>query len=51
MIPKFFNAYSNDTDDIFKNIEECNPIKKCKILIDFNDMTADVLNNKKINPI
>ena len=36
---------------IYENIEEYNPNKKCKILIDFDDMIADMLNNKKINLI
>ena len=30
---KAFVEYSNDTDDIYKNTEKCNPTKKCKILI------------------
>ena len=38
-------------DDIYKNIEEYNPNKKRKILIFFDDMIADMLNNKKLNPI
>ena len=38
-------------DDIYKNIEEYNPNKKRKILIVFDDMIADVLSNKKLNPI
>ena len=33
-----------------KNIEECNPNKKCKILIAFDDVIADMLSNKKLNP-
>ena len=37
---KTFIEYSNDMDDIYKNIEECNPNKKRKILIIFNDMIA-----------
>ena len=37
-------------DDIYKNIEECNPNKKCKILIAFDDVIADMLSNKKLNP-
>ena len=37
--------------DIYKNIEEHNPNKKCKILIDFDDMIAHMLNKKKINPL
>ena len=46
-----FIEYSNDMDDIYKNIEEYNPNKKPKILIVFEDMIAGMLNNKKINPI
>ena len=38
-------------DNIYKKIEEYNPSKKCKILIVFDDMIADMLNNKKLNPI
>ena len=38
-------------NDIYKNIEEYNPTKKRKILIVFDDMIADTLNNKKPNPI
>ena len=38
-------------DDIYENIEEYNPNKKCKILIALDDMIADMLNNKNINPI
>ena len=38
-------------DDIYKNIEEYNPNKKRKILIVFDDMVADMLSNKKLNPI
>ena len=34
-------------DDIDKNIEEYNPNKKRKILIDFYDMIADMVFNKK----
>ena len=38
-------------DDIYKNIEEFNPNKKCKILIIFNDMISDMVSNKKLNLI
>ena len=34
-----------------KNIEEYNSNKKCKILIVFDDMIADMVSNKKTNPI
>ena len=36
-------------DDIYKNFEENNPNKKSKILIVFDDMIADMLNNKNLN--
>ena len=42
-----FIEYSNDMDDIYKNIEEYNLNKKRKILIIFYDMIADMLSNKK----
>ena len=38
-------------DNIYKNIEEYNPNKKRKIFVAFDDMVADMLNNKKLNPI
>ena len=37
-------------DNIYKNIVEYNPNKKRKILILFDDMIADMLSNKKLNP-
>ena len=43
--------YSNDMNCIYKNIEEYNPNIKRKILIVFDDMIADMLSNKKLNPI
>ena len=43
--------YSNDMEDVHKNIENYNPGKKRKILIVFDDMIADMINNKKFNPV
>ena len=48
---KAFIKYSNDLDDIYKNIEKYNSNKKRKILIVFDDIIADMLTNKKLNPI
>ena len=50
-IPKAFIDYSSDMDNIYKNIEEYNPNKKQKISIVFDDMIADMLTKKKLNPI
>ena len=41
--------YSNDMDDIYKNIEEYNPNNKRKTLIIFDGMIADMLSNKTLN--
>ena len=49
--PKSFIEYSNDMQDVYKNIEDYNPGKKRKMLIVFDDMIADMINNKKLNPI
>ena len=51
---KNFIEYSNDTDDIYKNIKEHNPHKikkkkKGKVFIVFDDMIADIFSNKKLN--
>ena len=37
--------------DICKNIEEYSPNKKRKMLIVFDDIVADMVNNKQLNPI
>ena len=49
--PKAFMEYSNDMQDVCKNIDDYNPIKKHKVLIVFDDLIADMINNKKLNPI
>ena len=46
-----FTEYPNDMDDIYKNIDEYNPNENWKILIVFDDMISDMLNNGKLNPI
>ena len=47
--PKTFKEYSNDMQDVYKEIEKCNPNNKRKVLIVFDDMIADMTNNKKLN--
>ena len=49
--PKAFIEYSNDMQDVYKNINEYNPDKENKILIVFDDLIADVINNKKLNSV
>ena len=45
--PKAFIEYSNDMQDVYKNIDDYNPRKKRKVLIVFDDM----INNKKLDSI
>ena len=49
--PKAFIEYSNYMQDVYKNIDEYNLDKECKILIVSDDMIANVINNKKLNSI
>ena len=50
-LPEAFIKYSNDMLDVYKNIEDYNLDKKRSVLIVFHDMIADMINNKKLNPI
>ena len=36
-------------DDMYENIEECNPNKKCKIIIVFDNMILDMLSNRTLD--
>ena len=49
--PKAFIEYSNDTQDVYKNIDEFNADKDRKTLIVFDDMIANMINSKKLNSI
>ena len=49
--PKAFIEYSNDMQDVYKNTDDYNLRKKRKVLIVFDDMIADMINNNKLNPI
>ena len=45
--PKAFIEYSNDMQDVYKNIDEYNIDKECKILI----VSDDIIANKKLDSI
>ena len=51
MILKFLIEYSNDMQDVYKNIDKHNVNKERKVLTAFDDMIADIINNKKLNSI
>ena len=38
-------------NDVYKNIDEYNIDKECKILTAFDDMIADMFNDKKLNSV
>ena len=44
--PKAFIECSNTMDDVYKNINDYNPIRKRKKMIVFDDMIADIITNK-----
>ena len=49
--PKAFIEYSNDMHNVYKNINEYNLDKERKILTVFEDMIADMINNKKLDSL
>ena len=46
-----FIEYSNDMNNVYKNINYFNPDNKNKILIVLDDMIADMIQNKKLNSL
>ena len=46
--PKTFIDYSQTIDDVYENLEDCNPTKKRRVLIVFDDMIWWYESNKKI---
>ena len=49
--PNAFIECSNTMDDVYKSINDYNPIRKRKKLIVFDDMIADIMTNKKFQAI
>ena len=49
--PKAFTEYSDDMQDVYKDIEEYNLGKKRKVLIVFDEMIADMVDNKNLNAV
>ena len=46
---KAFLEYSNNIQDVYRGIDEYNPGKKRKTFTVFDDMIADMIDNKKLN--
>ena len=42
---KDFIEYSNNIQNLHKNVEEKNPSRRCNVLIVLDDMIADMLSN------
>ena len=49
--PKAFIEYSNDMQDIYRTKDEYSQGENRKILMVFDDMIADMINDKKLNSI
>ena len=49
--PNAFIKCSNMRDDVYENIHDYNSRRKRKILIVFDDMIADIMTNRKFQPI
>ena len=49
--PRAYIEYSDDMHDVYRNINYYNPDKKNKVLIVFDYMIADMINNKKLDSI
>ena len=49
--PKAYMEYSNDMHDVYKNNDDYNPDKDNKNLICFDDMIADMINNRNQNSV
>ena len=49
--PNAFIENSNDVHDVYKNIDEYNIDEDRKMLIVFDDMIADMIDNEKLNSI
>ena len=46
--PRAYIEYSNDMHDVYKNIGNYNPDPENKILVVFDDVIADMINNRKL---
>ena len=49
--PNTFIECSNTLDDVYEDIDNCNPKRNKKVLIAFDDMIADIMTNKKFEAI
>ena len=47
---KAFIDYLQTTDDVYEDLEDCNPTKKWRVLIVFYEMIADMESNKALSP-
>ena len=48
---KAFIECSNTMDEVYENIDDYNPNRERKILIECDDMIADIMTNKKVKAI
>ena len=48
--PKTLFDYSQTTNDVYRNLDDCNPTKKKRMSIVFDDMIINMESNKKLCP-
>ena len=48
---KAFIDYSQTTDNVYENLEDCDPTKKRRVSVVLDDMIANMEFNKKLSPI
>ena len=48
---KAFIDYSQATDNVYENLEDCDPTKKRRVSVVLDDMIANMEFNKKLSPI
>ena len=49
--PSAFIEYPNTMDDVYSNIDDCDPKRERKMLIVFDDKIADIMTNKQFQAI
>ena len=48
--PKTLIDYSQTIDYVYESLEHYNPTKKCRVLIVFDNLIADMESNEKLGP-
>ena len=47
--PQAFIEYGNNLQDVYKNVKDYNPSRKCNVLIVYDDMITDIISSEQLN--